>query len=197
MMVSEEPAMDRRPAPPSAVAWIAAVLLGLLLALPGPSGATTNDAAGAGTPWGGAGRTELRGTVSRVVDGDTLWFRPADPARPAVAVRLRGIDAPESCQRGGPQAGAALRAEVQGRVVILRIHGTDAYRRTLGTLRREGVDINRRMVETGHAWAWRDAKGRGPYTQAERTARRERLGLFADPAAQRPWEFRRAHGRCR
>lgn len=140
---------------------------------------------------------ELAGQISRVVDGDTLWFRPDDPAEPLVAVRLRGIDAPESCQAWGRQATAALREQFQGRPATLRLHGQDDYRRTLGTLRVAGQDVNGALVEQGHAWAWRDAHGRSPYLQQETSARSSRQGLHADPAAETPWDFRQRHGRCR
>lgn len=138
----------------------------------------------------------LRGSVTRVVDGDTLWFQPENAASPLIAVRLRGIDAPETCQAWGPQSRAALKTEVEGRAVTLRTHGNDDYRRTVGTVRRDGVDINRLLVERGHAWAWRDARGRGPYVAAEQAARDEARGLFGDPRAEPPWEFRRYRGRC-
>ena len=139
----------------------------------------------------------LNGEVARVVDGDTLWFRPDEPTEPLVAVRLRGIDAPESCQAWGRQATAALREQVQGRLATLRIHGQDDYRRTLGTLSVGGVDVNGALVSQGHAWAWRDTFGRSPYLQQEATAQSARRGLHADAAAETPWDFRLRHGRCR
>ena len=138
----------------------------------------------------------LPGQVTRVVDGDTLWFQPDEPGEPLVAVRLRGIDAPETCQAWGRQATAALREQVQGRPVTLRTHGQDDYRRTLGTLSVGDVDINAPLVTQGHAWAWRDAHGRSPYLQQEASARANRHGLHSDPAAETPWDFRRRHGRC-
>jgi endonuclease YncB( thermonuclease family) len=138
----------------------------------------------------------LPGQVTRVVDGDTLWFQPDEPGEPLVAVRLRGIDAPETCQAWGRQATAALREQVQGRPVTLRTHGQDDYRRTLGTLSVGDVDINARLVTQGHAWAWRDAHGRSPYLQQEASAHANRHGLHADPAAETSWDFRRRHGRC-
>ena len=152
---------------------------------------------GVGADSAAAASVTLRGTVTRVVDGDTLWFQPQDPDRPLIAVRLRGIDAPETCQAGGPQARSLLKAEVEGRVVTLRTHGTDDYRRTVGTVRRDGVDVNRALVERGHAWAWRDARGRGPYIAVEQAAREEGRGLFGDPRAEPPWAFRKVRGRCR
>jgi endonuclease YncB( thermonuclease family) len=139
----------------------------------------------------------LPGQVTRVVDGDTLWFQPDEAGHPLVAVRLRGIDAPETCQAWGRQATAALRQQVQGRPVSLRIHGQDDYRRTLGTVTVAGVNLNAALVAQGHAWAWRDARGRSPYLKQEASARSARLGAHADLAAEAPWDFRRRHGRCR
>jgi micrococcal nuclease len=149
------------------------------------------------TPHAHAATRTLSGQVSRVVDGDTLWFKPDDPAEPLVAVRLRGIDAPESCQAWGWQAAVALREQVQGRPATLRIHGQDDYRRTLGTLSVGHVDINGALVTQGHAWAWRDTHGRSPYLIQEAVARQGQHGLHADPAAESPWDFRQRHGRCR
>jgi endonuclease YncB( thermonuclease family)/uncharacterized membrane protein YkvA (DUF1232 family) len=140
---------------------------------------------------------EVPGTVTRVVDGDTLWFQPAAPGEPALAVRLRGIDAPESCQAWGAQARRALREQAEGRAAVLQLHGQDEYRRTLAVIFVAGADLNARLVEDGHAWAWLDRVDRGLYTTQQQRARAARLGLHADPAAQAPWSFRREHGRCR
>ena len=139
----------------------------------------------------------VHGQVTRVVDGDTLWFHPSEPGEPLVAVRLRGIDAPESCQPWGRQATVALREQVLGRPATLRIHGQDDYRRTLGTLSVGDVDLNAALVAQGHAWAWRDSKGRSPYLQQQASAQSARRGLHADAAAETPWDFRLRHGRCR
>lgn len=139
---------------------------------------------------------QLQGQVSRVVDGDTLWFQPAEPGEPLVAVRLRGIDAPETCQPWGRQAAVALRQQAQGRAATLRTHGQDEYRRTLGTLTVEGVDLNAALVEQGHAWAWRDSHGRSPYLLQEAQARAAGRGAHTSPDAEAPWDFRRRHGRC-
>jgi endonuclease YncB( thermonuclease family)/uncharacterized membrane protein YkvA (DUF1232 family) len=165
--------------------WLAALVLGLGLALwmlAAPAQAAPR---------------QMPGQVSRVVDGDTLWFQPAEPGQPLVAVRLRGIDAPESCQPWGRQATQALREQVQGRQAALRTHGMDDYRRTLGTVYVAGLDINAVLVAQGHAWAWRDSRGRSPYLKQEAAARAAGRGAHASPSAEPPWEFRLRHGRCR
>lgn len=167
------------------VLWVAALGVGLGLALWMTA-----------TPAQAASR-QLLGQVSRVVDGDTLWFQPAEPGEPQVAVRLRGIDAPETCQPWGRQASAALRTMVLGRVATLHTHGQDDFRRTLGTVSVDGVDINGALVAQGHAWAWQGAHGRSPYGRQEAEARAAGRGAHADPAAEAPWDFRQRHGRCR
>lgn len=165
--------------------WVAALAAGLSLAL----WMVATPAQAAPGP--------LQGQVSRVVDGDTLWFQPDEPHQPLLAVRLRGIDAPESCQPWGRQSTAALRQQVQGQPATLQIHGQDDYRRTLGTVHVAGVDINGALVAQGHAWAWRDAQGRSLYLRQEASARAASLGAHGDPAAEAPWDFRQRHGRCR
>ena len=177
--------------------WLAALALGLglalwMLAAPVQAAQVAQVAQVAqGAP------RQVPGQVSRVVDGDTLWFQPAEPGQPLVAVRLRGIDAPESCQPWGRQATAALREQLQGRQASLRTHGQDDYRRTLGTVYVAGLDINAALVAQGHAWAWRDSRGRSPYLKQEAAARAAGRGAHADRTAEAPWDFRRRHGRCR
>jgi endonuclease YncB( thermonuclease family)/uncharacterized membrane protein YkvA (DUF1232 family) len=143
-----------------------------------------------------AAARQLQGQVTRVVDGDTLWFQPDEAGQPLVAVRLRGIDAPETCQAWGRQAATALREQAQGRPATLRTHGQDDYRRTLGTVTVAGVNLNAALVAQGHAWAWRDAHGRSPYLRQESSARATGLGLHAQSGAEAPWDFRLRHGRC-
>ena len=91
----------------------------------------------------------------------------------------------------------ALREQVQGRQASLRTHGQDDYRRTLGTVYVAGLDINAALVAQGHAWAWRDSRGRSPYLKQEAAARAAGRGAHASQGAEPPWEFRHRHGRCR
>ena len=147
------------------------------------------------------GSAAVDGVVARVIDGDSLWVQPAAGGAP-IEVRLLGIDAPEICQEGGREARAFLTELVAGGAVQLRVPrgsaGRDEYGRTLARLRVGEVDVNRRLVEEGHAWSQRYKWDRGPYIAAERTARALRRGLHrAGAAALMPRDFRRLHGPCR
>ena len=137
----------------------------------------------------------LAGEVTRVSDGDTLWVQPAG-GRP-VKVRLQGIDAPEICQTGGPQARVALTGRVFGRQVDVEVQGQDRYGRAVGTLFLGDEDIGAWMVLQGHAWSYYSRRGGGSYGRHEAVARRLRRGVFTDPLPEEPREFRKNHGPCR
>lgn len=138
----------------------------------------------------------LSGTVSRVVDGDTLWLKTDATDAEAVVVRLAGIDAPERCQVGGAEATAALNALALGRSVTVRVAARDDYGRTVGKVFDGDKDLGDRMVRDGRAWSTRVRYDRGPYVAEERMALALKRGLHAAGGAMQPREFRRLHGPC-
>jgi endonuclease YncB( thermonuclease family) len=131
--------------------------------------------------------------TARVIDGDTL-------AIDGVRVRLEGIDAPEAGQtcavRGqaepwpcGTDATRTLRALTAGQSTTCERVGTDSYGRMLGRCFAAGIELNRQMVERGHAFAFiRYSK---TYVAAEASARSKGLGVWQGPAMP-PWEWRHA-----
>lgn len=99
------------------------------------------------------GRFALRGTVTRVVDGDTVDVRLAGGARERV--RLIGIDTPEVGRCGAAQATAAARRLAQGARVVLRGDATQATRDRYGRLLAYvwlpgGRDLGYRLLAAGH-----------------------------------------------
>ena len=94
----------------------------------------------------GVGRPVLFGTVTRVVNGDTLVVQlSSGPIR----VRLYGIDAPEHNQPGGREAAAALTSLVNGERVELEPINQDRYSRMVAHVLRGQLDVNAglRLVE--------------------------------------------------
>ncbi len=139
--------------------------------------------------------TELAGQVSRIVDGDTLWLKTAPDADPVV-IRIEGIDAPESCQAGGPDATQALTQLALNRNVTVRIVARDEHARVVGKVFDGTVDVGDRMVRDGHAWSARFKYDRGPYVAEERMAVALKRGLHSDPGAVMPRDFRQRNGEC-
>lgn len=136
----------------------------------------------------------VEGTVSKVIDGDTLWF--AVPGKAPLVVRLRDIDAPEICQPWGDQAKRALAELALHKAAVLRSVARDAHGRTLGSLAVDGVDVGPLLVAEGHAWSTRTRHDRGPLVKQERMARALGRGLHAAGGAVMPRDFRQAHGAC-
>jgi len=137
----------------------------------------------------------LLGRVVAVADGDTVTV--LDAHQQQHRIRLVGIDAPENRQAFGRKSGDLLRSWVHGQEVRVEHTKTDRYNRILGKIWLDERDINLAMIEAGMAWYYqqfaRDLSpaDREPYAQAETQARAQRLGLWADPDPQAPWDFRR------
>jgi endonuclease YncB( thermonuclease family) len=142
-----------------------------------------------------AAAPRLEGKVSRVTDGDSLWIEPAAAGAP-VELRLEGIDAPEICQAWGPEARQALAELVLGQQVSVKTSGRDTHGRTLGTVFLGTQNVNKTLVQEGHAWSMRYKYDRGPYVADERMAKALSRGLNRDGGAILPRDFRQQHGPC-
>ncbi|MFZ2783713.1 MAG: thermonuclease family protein [Sediminibacterium sp.] len=87
--------------------------------------------------------------VSRIVDGDT--FKDSTD----LGYRLIGINAPESHEAGGPEATAFLDSLINHKYVQIvtdsKYDTVDFYKRKLCYVFLTGTDINKLMVQNGHA----------------------------------------------
>lgn len=133
----------------------------------------------------------LRGSVQRVVDGDTIVLVDKNGEH---RIRLHGIDAPESNthQPFGEEAKVFLRDKIEGKSVkIIVKEKRDKYGRIVGVVKFDGDDINEMMVSQGLAWAYTyytDA-----YAAQQSKAKGAKLGLWADENATNPYEWRKMH----
>ncbi|MDE2613072.1 MAG: thermonuclease family protein [Burkholderiales bacterium] len=139
-------------------------------------------------------RAPIAGVVTKVIDGDTLDVQVAGQA--PMRVRLRDIDAPESCQPWGVEARQALEEMALGKNVELRTYATDRYGRAVASVTVDGRDLGQAMVVEGHAWSVRTRWDNGPLVKQERQARALGRGLHATAGAVSPKEFRQTHGAC-
>lgn len=131
----------------------------------------------------------LVGTVTRVVDGDTIDVQlQSGPIR----VRLDSVDAPETSQPYGVNSKAALAALVEHKVVDLQPIEQDRYERMVAVVWLEGLNVNEELVRAGMAWAFRRYLRDAIYCEAEENARQQGIGLWAAGHAEvaAPWEWR-------
>lgn len=166
----------------------------------------------AGTSFGKPTRT-LKGTITKVSDGDTVHFECSEGT---LKVRMLHIDAAESHlpttnngmvgqQPWGDDATNVLARLIPvGSKVTLEDHGTDKYKRTLGVVLKSKTDINLEMVAKGHASPYIICEGKTcdenfiennrvvEYLEACASARNARLGIYnpRHPLKELPFEFR-------
>jgi len=126
--------------------------------------------------------------VRTVHDGDTVTC--TDAQGEAHRIRLVGIDAPEFHQSYGPESTAALQEKLGRRMVGIDGGALDQYGRVLATLWIDQRNINREMVAEGHAWVFGRFAPDADLVQAESEARKAHRGLWSDPHAVNPAQWR-------
>ncbi len=132
----------------------------------------------------------ISGLVIAGADGDTLTLQTAD--QPKLKIRLTEIDTPEIRQPYGLNAQQLLTQLALNQPATVKTHGLDKYRRTLGRVYVNNVDVNAALVEQGAAWVYVQYASDARLFALEQQARAAQRGLWALPEAQRiaPWEWR-------
>ena len=147
--------------------------------------------------------------VVAVADGDSLTVRDSNGV--THEVRLAGIDAPEHGQPYSRQSKASLVRMALGQDARIEWSERDGYGRLvakawvapadvscLANSCPRTLDTGLAQVTTGLAWHYKkyerdqSEQDRHRYADAETEARARRLGLWQDPAAAPPWDWR--HG---
>lgn len=140
----------------------------------------------------------LSGTVTGVIDGDTLYVTDSHGRKHKI--RLQGIDAPEHGQAYGEAAKRSLNQIARRQPVQVEWHKHDTYGRLLGKVMLPGNrDANLSQLESGMAWwnrkyAYEQADADAiRYREAEYAARKKRLGLWSQKNPMPPWQWRYAN----
>jgi len=130
---------------------------------------------------------DFTGKVVAVADGDTITVLRD---KEQVKVRLAEIDAPEKAQPFGNKSKQALSALVYGKAVLVVEQGHDRYKRTIGRVYQDDVDVNAEQVKQGMAWVYRKYSKDVSLLPLENEAKAQRLGLWVDSEPVPPWEWR-------
>jgi micrococcal nuclease len=161
-----------------AILWLAALTAVVAVAF-------ARDLFGGGSSAGGA---RASGTVTRVVDGDTVHVRIGGDDE---AVRYIGVDTPETVKPNTPvqcfgkAASAFNHRLVEGQAVRLRFDAErrDRYGRLLAYVyrARDGLFVNAALVRGGYATTLTippNTAHAGQFATLERRARERRRGLW-------------------
>jgi endonuclease YncB( thermonuclease family) len=137
----------------------------------------------------------LQGKVVRIIDGDTVVI--LDQNNEQHKIRLQGIDAPERKQAFGKKSTIFLADSIAGKNVSIEFRKKDRYDRIIGKFFFNNIDVNLEQVRAGFAWHYKkyqreqNEEDRASYAYAENEARENLLGLWVDPHAIPPWDWRR------
>lgn len=129
------------------------------------------------------------GKVVAISDGDTLTVLNKDFEE--VKIRLNGIDTPEAKQAFGTKSKAALGSLVFQKQVRVFDCGKDRWKRRLGFVELEGLDVNAEMIKYGFAWHYKDFNTSPELDKMEQDARTSKRGLWIDENPIPPWDFRK------
>ena len=152
--------------------WFSLLLLTFLLAIPCLS-------------WAWSGK------VVSIAEGDTITvLRDKEQVR----IRLYGIDTPELGQAFGTKAKQLTSGMVFGEVVEVEPVDTDRYGRTVALVSVFKRLVNEELVNAGYAWVYTHYRTQPiceRWKLLEEEAREAKRGLWSDPHAIPPWEYRR------
>jgi endonuclease YncB( thermonuclease family) len=138
---------------------------------------------------------QLVGKVIKITDGDTVNVLTND--NHTHKIRLSGIDAPEKKQAFGNRSKQALAELIDGKTVSVEFNKLDRYKRVVGKITFNGLDVNLRQIKLGLAWHYKkyekeqDVEDRSMYANAEYQAQRGKVGLWYDSNPTAPWEYRK------
>lgn len=145
-------------------------------------------------------KSTFTGKVVGVTDGDTIKvLRKDGSSLTPVKVRLDGVDAPESTQPFGTKSKQFASDMVFGKTVTVEVMDTDRYGRSVGRVHVGGASsptLNEASVRAGMTWWYRQYSPKNATLQyAEAQARAEKIGVWSEPDAQAPWDYR--HGKTK
>lgn len=134
---------------------------------------------------------EYSGRVVAIADGDTFTFLTSGNRQ--IKVRLAEIDTPEKAQPFGTRAKQALSNLIFCQEVKVIEADVDRYGRLVGHVYIGKVHVNRKMVQDGMAWVYRQYMQDKTLLFDEQQARESGLGLWNLPPHEQvpPWEWRR------
>lgn len=128
--------------------------------------------------------------VIRIIDGDSMEvLYEGQP----VKIRLSHIDSPElkKSQPYGKAAKKALSDLCYGQYVTVQIEKYDRYGRAIAIIVNTNKQIvNQQMIIQGMAWHFKRYSKDPLYARLEREAKKNKTGLWKDPDAVPPWEWR-------
>lgn len=131
----------------------------------------------------------INGKVVGIADGDT--FTLLDQNNVQHKIRLAEIDAPENSQPFGKASKKCLSDLIFDKFVKVEYTERDRYQRIIGKVYIGQLYISEEMITAGLAWHYKKYSNSEKLADLEIIAKNNKIGLWSDPGAIAPWEWRR------
>ena len=130
----------------------------------------------------------LTGKVVRVVDGDTIIVLLNGNKQERI--RLLNIDAPEKGQDYSAKSTQFLSDLIAGKTVRVEYKSRDQYKRILGTVFIDDINVNEEIVKNGLAWNYYYSKDKRLISLQEE-AQKNKLNIFSMKNPINPYHWRK------
>jgi endonuclease YncB( thermonuclease family) len=133
---------------------------------------------------------ELYGRVVDITDGDTVKLLKEDNT--TVKIRVANIDCPERKQPFSTKAKQFTSDAIFSKRVKIQVLKTDRYGRLVANIIYDGgLNLCEELLKAGMAWHYKRYSKDKYLQKLENVARLKKVGLWQDPKAVAPWEWRR------
>lgn len=123
------------------------------------------------------------------MDGDTFKLLTQDST--VIKVRLANIYCPEKKQPFSQRAKAFTSQSIFGKTVRIDVLKKDRYRRSIANVfYNDSLNLSSQLVKNGLAWHYIKYSNDIELQKLEDKARKNKIGLWQDPQAIAPWEWR-------
>ncbi len=140
----------------------------------------------------GFGKSKPKPFIAKVIhvyDGDSIKVNSNNRY---YEIRLASIDAPEYSQEFGQFCKTKLSNLIENQMINIQPRTTDRYDRIVADILFGKMNINKEMVKIGCAWAYRKYLYDQSYIGLEKTAQKQKIGLWSQPKSLwiPPWKTR-------
>ena len=131
----------------------------------------------------------ITGKVTAITDGDTFKLLTQDSI--LITVRLANIDCPEKKQPFSKRAKQFTTDAIFGNTVKMEVLKKDRYGRSVAdVIYKDSKHLSQELLKAGLAWHYIKYSKDSFFQALENEARKNKVGLWQDPNAIPPWEWR-------
>jgi endonuclease YncB( thermonuclease family) len=131
----------------------------------------------------------IYGKVTTITDGDTFKLLKKDST--LIRVRIANIDCPERKQPYSKKAKQFTSDAIFGKNIEISVLKKDRYGRFIANVFYDNKkNLSKELLKAGYAWHYVKYSNDSTLQVVEDVARKNKAGLWQDPNAIAPWQWR-------